>query len=635
MLDVTRRLRDDQGSTLVSVLMIMLVLGVLGLTAAAVVVNTAGTVTSSRPVLQARAAADAGIAEMVADATRDGLECASPSRHYDARALNADSDYEGWVFCDRPSAMQVTFRSEGRSGAARTTVEAVYSYTVPLVAGPGSAADGALVSGKGASLNISSIQVLEGGDFELASGTLDCNVQSAFTGDVTVRNGAVKLNNSCAIGGSLYIENGSFTCSNNGSVAGNVVVRNGSATISNDCSIGGSLFVESGNYTCSAAGAVAGYVMVRSGTSTLDGTCRVGQNLISSGSVSMKSTSKVEGDVVTGGSFTMDKATVLGSVRAGGTVEIQSGGTVTGTLASASSGTSYLYNANIGSAQFGGNLRSNLRATITGVLEVAGTTPFSIDPETTGKLRLAGTYSSWNTPKFTAETKVPGLSAPTVTLPTTPTTPQSPTFTWSDYPFDQSKWEAAGYTYQKLATTECSVQTWQSTLVATLQGFTQPTVLDARDCTELNLYNATLSLRTDLAIITHGAYAQSLVIKSGDGRDHLFSLIHPDGTENGSPTCSPDRSMNIYGVAMNEKISGIAYSPCEIFVGQGSGSRWNGQIYAGVVRWGGSGILMKLYYQPIDLPGLGSPAGGAGGGGGGASPGEKELDALVSQWDVG
>ncbi|MCW5951804.1 MAG: hypothetical protein KIT69_06070, partial [Propionibacteriaceae bacterium] len=368
----------------------------------------------------------------------------------------------------------------------------------------------------------------------------------------------------------------------------------------------------------------------------LDGTCRVGRNLTSSGSVSMKSTSKVEGDVVTGGSFTMDKATVLGSVRASGTVDVQSNGTVAGELASASSGTSYLYNAIVGSARIGGNIRSNLRATIGGVFEVAGTAPFNIDPDTTGKLRLAGTYSSWNTPKFTAETTVPGLSAPTVTLPTTPTTPQSPTFGWSDYPFNQGKWEGAGYTYQKLESNQCSVQTWQSTLLDTLQGYPGRTVVDARACAELNLYNATLSLRTDLAIITNGVYAQGLVIKSGDGAKHLFSLIDPDEVENGSPTCSPNRTMNIYGVVMNEKISGIAYSPCEIFVGQGSGSRWNGQIYAGVVKWGGSGILMKLYYEPIDLPGLGSPAGGpGGGGGGGVSPGEKTLDALVSQWEVG
>ncbi|MCW5953322.1 MAG: hypothetical protein KIT69_13795, partial [Propionibacteriaceae bacterium] len=243
----------DSGSTLLSVVVIMLVLMVVALTTAAVTVNTTRSLVSTRTIASARAAADAGLAALVAHARRNNDFCDLTNGEID-RAPNAP-DYEvSSGSCDA-GAKQVTFTSVGHpKSSAPATIKATYSYTVPLVTGPGSAADGALVSGKGADLNISSIQVLEGGDLELATGALDCNVQSAFSGDVTVRSGAVKLNNNCAIGGNVFVENGAFTCNNNSTVGGDVVVRNGSATITNNCSIGGSLFVENGNYTCSSAG---------------------------------------------------------------------------------------------------------------------------------------------------------------------------------------------------------------------------------------------------------------------------------------------------------------------------------------------------------------------------------------------
>ena len=77
---VSRLLRGrDEGSTLVSVLVVMLVLMIGGLAVAAVVTNTSGMLAKTGNRSQAQAAVDAGIAAQTARLESGALACAAMS----------------------------------------------------------------------------------------------------------------------------------------------------------------------------------------------------------------------------------------------------------------------------------------------------------------------------------------------------------------------------------------------------------------------------------------------------------------------------------------------------------------------------------------------------------------------------
>ncbi|MDX2377125.1 hypothetical protein M4I32_09970 [Microbacterium sp. LRZ72] len=112
---------DDTGSTLVSVLIVMLVLSIVALTAGAVVTGTAGSIVDTRGSVQSKAAADAGLSAAVADARRTGEFC-------DLSLASTDPAYTVTGTC---AADRVTFTSVGRgTDGGVTTTEAVYAYTL-------------------------------------------------------------------------------------------------------------------------------------------------------------------------------------------------------------------------------------------------------------------------------------------------------------------------------------------------------------------------------------------------------------------------------------------------------------------------------------------------------------------------
>ncbi|MDE0546718.1 hypothetical protein [Microbacterium sp. C7(2022)] len=123
--------RDDtqRGSTLVVVLIVMLVLSIAGLTLAAIVTSTTGMLVSNRSTAESRAAADAGLAEGVAQARRTGDFCSLSLSSASAPSYTVTSS------C---ADNKVTFVSTGTGkSAGQTKTQAVYNYTVPAVTGEG------------------------------------------------------------------------------------------------------------------------------------------------------------------------------------------------------------------------------------------------------------------------------------------------------------------------------------------------------------------------------------------------------------------------------------------------------------------------------------------------------------------
>lgn len=121
------RAMGDQGSSLISVLVVMLVLSIGGMALAAIVTNTTATLAESRSTAQSRAAADAGLA--VAVTALRGPSAACPSVVRNVKVDTADAASPTYSYSVTCGAGIATITATGKAGKGMTTSQAVYSYT--------------------------------------------------------------------------------------------------------------------------------------------------------------------------------------------------------------------------------------------------------------------------------------------------------------------------------------------------------------------------------------------------------------------------------------------------------------------------------------------------------------------------
>lgn len=119
---------DESGSTIVSVLVIMLVLSIGGLALAAIVTNTTSTLVDSRSTAQSRGAADAGLADAVSALRRGTLAC--PGVAHNVRVDTADASSPTFSYNVTCGGGIATITSTGKAASGMTTTQAVYRYTV-------------------------------------------------------------------------------------------------------------------------------------------------------------------------------------------------------------------------------------------------------------------------------------------------------------------------------------------------------------------------------------------------------------------------------------------------------------------------------------------------------------------------
>lgn len=125
--DPRRAERADRGSTLVSVLVVMLVLSIGGLALAAIVTNTTATLVDSRSTAQSRASADAGLADAVNALRRGDLPCPGVVRN--AKVDSTDASSPTFSYSVTCGAGVATVTATGKAGSGMTTTQAVYRYT--------------------------------------------------------------------------------------------------------------------------------------------------------------------------------------------------------------------------------------------------------------------------------------------------------------------------------------------------------------------------------------------------------------------------------------------------------------------------------------------------------------------------
>lgn len=219
-----RLLRSDEGSSLVAVLVVMLVLTIGGLALATIVTNTTGIVVDTRSQSQSRVTADAGLAEVVASLKRGEVACGATG-HNVAVDGTGSLQYDYAVTCGSGFA---TVRVNSAVNGARTAVQSVYAQT------PAASSGGDMVFfGSGNVTFTSEVKTSADGrllNIVVPQASFTC--QSLIPGNITAR-GTVSANGGCTIKGTVTSAAGVLDmCCGSDTIEGNVATSGtGSSTV--------------------------------------------------------------------------------------------------------------------------------------------------------------------------------------------------------------------------------------------------------------------------------------------------------------------------------------------------------------------------------------------------------------------
>lgn len=285
--DASRRhAHDERGATLVVVMIVMMVLMVGAVVIAAMVTNTASILVSSRSTAQSRAAADAGLAAAIAQASSAGADpCA-------AVAPGTSPSYTVTVACDAPSTGQVTYTVKGTATGSSTTVSAVYALdgiAPPTAGGPGLFYTYSMGSRLNSYVFDAAHSEVGIDDFVgsagvyASTGKIACGTGSVFPGDIYTKTGDLQLDSGCVVEGNAYI--GGQAVVNGGTIKGSLIApKDVNHTITGtigeaggkggDVKVGGTFTLNSGTVYGSASAAGAGKSTLGSGSIAGDFTYR-------------------------------------------------------------------------------------------------------------------------------------------------------------------------------------------------------------------------------------------------------------------------------------------------------------------------------------------------------------------------
>lgn len=236
---------SEGGSTLVSVLIVMLVLTIGGLALSAVVVNTTGSLSSTSSRATAQATVDAGVAAQTVRLESGEQLCTSASQSGVNLAGAGGPKYNYTLECGGGVAT-LTVRSTYRGAeAARKTV---FSYTVPPLVPK---KEPALVTRAPLDLSSLTIKSVSASDPATvwvvpdagATGDFSCVSGGKIAGSVYLPAGSVFGSGGCEVGGDVYAE-GSISIGSGTTIKGNLVSLNGSVTITGGNSITGSIYAK-------------------------------------------------------------------------------------------------------------------------------------------------------------------------------------------------------------------------------------------------------------------------------------------------------------------------------------------------------------------------------------------------------
>lgn len=554
MLGVIDRLhaRRDDGSALITVLIVMLVLTIGGLALSAIVVNTAGLVGANRGNAQSRAAADAGLAAAIATALRDDDICDNTPIESDPVEgdLGGGSTFQVTRDCVSVEGRAI-YRSIGRaSGGAVTATEAVFAYeAVPVVVN-----EPALITR--APLNLSALTIKA--------------VDPAEPATVWVIPDA---------GGS-----GDFTCNSGGAIAGSVYLPAGTVFGVGGCEVSGDVFAEKD-------------VTIGSGTD-------IRGDLVSlTGKVSVSGGSVIDGGVYAYRDITFTGGPIVHGdvVSSAGSVSVSGGMTIDGSIHAKVNVTGTSLSARFVDSIYAGN---NLHLT--------GGKPAARDEIMYGG---AFTFSNAPASSWAVTSVTKTTLQPVVTVPQLPDAPEWQGITQSDLDalvsnglFTKMTWTGScAYSWWPEHEMIAKIKNLATPTIIDASHCAQ---------LDLHQYSGTTTLKTDVIFVGPSFNIEDQDFQSADGREHRLWFIAPEvPSRNCSsvPAISIDGS-SMLPTGGGSLISAMIFTQCTVEF-PNSGEGWKGSIQAGAMTGKPNFWYTPVGFPGSPPPGEeetgGSPGGGA------------------------
>jgi cytoskeletal protein CcmA (bactofilin family)/Tfp pilus assembly protein PilX len=369
--------RDERGSALVSVLVMMLVLTMFALTLAAIVTNTSSTLISGRSTSQARAASDAGVAAALA-AFKKAEACTGTISSATAPVYS--------VTCSADTGT-VTFTSTGSADDGhQTSVQAVYGYTT---AQSYEAKVGQLIMFSGTTMyspNKVTSTTSDRAKVIVAAGDLICD--SAMSANVVTQDDFY-AHSGCAVSG--WVKAKGDATMDAGSSVGQDLTSGGPAILNSVSTVGGSL--TSGGTATLYSGSSVGKDVSSVGRVLLDSNSSVGGSLTTASYADLRSNSSVGGDLSAGSYASLDSGTsVGGNLTSTSYSDIE--GTVKGNLVSGSYVLTGDNSSIAGYVTAAGTARTWIHGTVGKDVTAAGPVTTHYNSVVTGGVIAAGTSTS-------------------------------------------------------------------------------------------------------------------------------------------------------------------------------------------------------------------------------------------------
>ncbi len=554
------RLRHDAGSTLVTVLIVMLVLTTGGVAIAGIAMNTATMVVTSKDRTSAQAVVDGAIASLTVDLMNGTIPCNPSAPVVNQPGKNGTEPtsptYNWSLACTVDGTVgEARLSAASNVDGQKAVREAVFSYSVTTV----EAADFALMTKS--PLTVSPFKITQEDPDKPAdifilpdagNGDFGCHSSGGIHGSVYAPMGAMSSGGACVVKGDVHVK-GNINLPAGVDITGDVTSDEGSVTLAGGAKVGGNIYAKQ-DINISGGGTVGGNVASFEGGVTLSG------GPVVQGNVYAKT------NVVLGTSSHM----VRGTVQAHGNVTVSGGSpTVTGTIIYGGS-FSHPANPSADSAWVGGAPPQKIPAASQGV------------------------------------------------FPTAPVWPPTPS--WVEFTPDKVAALTSGGGFTKLTWSGACTYSWWPlpTMPDVINGLTTPTVIDATGCSRLDLNdsNVDIALKTDVVFVSNSFNIGQRTIRSADGAPHKIWFITPYTA--GRNCTGTNTNINVQGTKMSDSlITGLLYTQCAVHFAN-SGENWRGAVYSGQMT--GSPAFR---YSPISLPGMpvgGTPVGGTPGGSGSPDP---------------
>lgn len=596
----------DAGSTLVTVLIVMLVLTVGGLALSAIVVKTTVVTADTSSRSSAQAEVDGAIAVQSVELTEGRLTCDPGAQKTGTLKNGASAVAVNWTLdCSVTGLVgTATIQARANVNGQQAMRNAVFTYAVtpkPAIT-YGSPADPIMMFGENTTFNSNNIVVdpARPVNVTIPYGNFTCNTR--FPGNLTVK-GNITVQGGCEVTGNMISVTGAID--GPGLKVGKDVLAYGKIKMGGSSLIGGNLYSLTGGLEMPSGDRVSGDAAVK-GDIVLNSGAFIGGNLSSSAGriTTFNSTAKVNGKVTTGGAG----QNLLGNID--GDVQLVGG------LTSNMTGNIIKGNVIAGGA-------SELRAT---VFQKTLTIPATV-PD--GQISLGWAATIQGQPaKLSPLT--PGFQRPaTVVAPTFPTMPTMPTMPpWYEYKFAAVHWP--GYHVIELAAVgvgpgscdyfKTSHGAWLTALSASDP---EALIIDGRKCGTLSTNDgegATIKVSKNLILLADRFDLTNARVSAAagvSGKPSVWVMKSDDDPDDHRPTCAPSGNTVLNMSQFDLTVATMVYTPCTIQV-NGASSVY-GQLYGG--DWaGGGGAGITFGPADIGMPGMDGnplPSGGGPGSGGG------------------